>query len=57
MKNLKKTILQSLADYIIKKLEAEMDYVAIDDKIFYFYWELGMWLDFYSLEYFGIELE
>jgi hypothetical protein len=57
MKKLKKTILQSIADYIIKKLESEMDYVTIDDKIFYFYWELGMWLDFYSLEYFGVELE
>lgn len=57
MKKLKKAILQSIADYIIRKLEAEMDYVAIDDKIFYFYYGLGMWLDFYSSEYFGVELE
>lgn len=57
MKKLKHRILQSMADYIIKKLEAELDYVTIDDKYFYFYYELGMWLDFYSLEYFDYELE
>lgn len=57
MKNLKQKFFQSIADYIIRRLESEMEYVSIDDKVFYFYYEMGMWLDFYCLEYFNIELE
>lgn len=57
MKNLKQKFFQSIADYIIRRLESEMEYVSIDDKVFNFYYEMGMWLDFYCLEYFNIELE
>ena len=51
MKNLKQKFFQSIADYIIRRLESEMEYVSIDDKVFNFYYEMGMWLDFYCLEY------
>ena len=43
-----------MADYIIEKLRMEM---GRDERIFNFYLEMGMWLDFYAVEWFDIYLD
>ncbi len=59
MKKIKQNFFQSIADFIIKRLNLEIETgnVSLDDKVFYFYYEMGLWLDFYCSEYFKIELE
>lgn len=57
MKKLRKIILQTLADYITQQLHLELASENYQDKVFYFYLELGLWLDFYATEYYNIELE
>ena len=57
MKKFKQRFLQYLADYIIERLQFELNSGFYNDKIFYFYIEMGQWLDFYATEYFDIELE
>lgn len=57
MKKLKQRFLQSIADYIIERLRLELKSEYYNEKVFYFYLEMGSWLDFYATEYFDIELE
>lgn len=49
---MKRKILQYLADYIIKSLET-----APNEKAFYFYIEMGTWLDTYAIAYHDIYLD
>ena len=56
MKKLKERFLQYLADYVIERLRLELDSKYYNDKIFNFYLEMGLWLDFYATEYWDIEL-
>jgi hypothetical protein len=51
---MKRKILQYMADYIIEKLRME---IGGDERIFQFYLEMGMWLDFYAVEWFDIYLD
>lgn len=50
---MKTKILQYLADYIILNLEQTMDH----ENFFYFYLEMGLWLDYYAIEVFGVYLK
>jgi hypothetical protein len=56
MKKFKQRFLQYLADYIIERLQFELDSPNYNEKIFYFYLEMGQWLDFYATEYWNVEL-
>lgn len=56
MKNLKQRFLQHLADYIIERLQLELNSKYYNEKVFFFYLEMGQWLDFYATEYWNIEL-
>lgn len=57
MKKFKLRFLQNLADYIIERLNFELNSGYYNEKIFFFYLEMGLWLDFYATEYWDIELE
>lgn len=50
---MKRKILQYLADYIIEKLEDNIN----NEKTFNFYLEMGMMLDSYATMYFDIYLD
>jgi hypothetical protein len=50
---MKTKILQYLADSILVNLEESIN----DEKIFYFYLEMGLWLDYYAIEVFGVYLK
>jgi hypothetical protein len=56
MKKLKQRFLQHLADYIIERLQLELNSKYYNEKVFFFYLEMGQWLDFYAIEYWNIEL-
>jgi hypothetical protein len=50
---MKRKILQHLADYIIEKLENNIE----NDRVFYFYLEMGLWLDNYTVNVLDIYLD
>lgn len=56
MKKFKQRFLQNLADYIINRLNLELNSPYYNEKVFFFYLQMGQWLDFYATEYFDIEL-
>lgn len=56
MKKLKQRFLQHLADYIIERLQLELNSKYYNEKVFFFYLEMGQWLDFYATEYWDVEL-
>ncbi len=51
---MKRKVLQYLADYIIERLEESK---GINEKVFYFYLEMGLWLDYYAVSVFDIYLD
>lgn len=57
MNKFKQRFFQYLADYIIERLELELNSPYYNDKVFHFYLEMGIWLDFYCVEYFNVELD
>lgn len=57
MRNFKKRFFQYLADYIIERLQFELNSQFYNEKVFYFYLEMGICLDFYCTEYFKVELD
>jgi len=50
---MKRKILQYLADYIIERLEDSIG----NERVFYFYLEMGMWLDNYAVNVLDIYLD
>ena len=50
---MKRKVLQYLADYIIERLEES---IHVNEKVFYFYLEMGLWLDYYSVSVFDVYL-
>jgi hypothetical protein len=50
---MRRKILQYLANYIIEALEDNIE----NERVFYFYLEMGMWLDNYAVNVFDIYLD
>ena len=51
---MKRKVLQYLADYIVERLEESIDG---NENVFYFYLEMGVWLDYYAVNIFDIYLD
>lgn len=57
MKKFRQRFLQHLANYIIERLQLELNSKYYNEKVFFFYLEMGQWLDFYATEYYGVQLD